>query len=650
MSPSVVKQYRLNRLFHPTSGRCFDVAVDHGMPGEAAMLTGIEDMAQAIDTLVDAKPDAIQLSVGQADLLQRHPGRDKPALVLRTDTPNIYAAEAPAEAWSFMIDDPVGHAVRLDAACVVVNLLDIPGQDGLRRDCLEAISQLRAECDRAGMPLMVEPLAFEEGGGGGYESSGDIDRIMGLVRQAVELGADVIKADPTDDISEYHRVVQVARVPLLLRGGGRVTDEEILERTHAVLEQGAAGIVYGRNVIQHEQPGRDDAGADVRRARRRDSRRGARAPAVSVARIGIVGGGLMGRELAAAIGRWAALTDHPVTPRLEAVCDTSPEALAWFERVESVRLLTGDRDELLNDPDLDVLYLAVPHHLHEELYLETIAAGKDFLGEKPFGIDLAAGRRIVAALDDSTVFARCSSEMPYFPGAQLAYDTIRSGALGELIEVEHAFLHSSDLDRAKPINWKRQAEFCGEAGVMNDLGMHVLHLPLRLGWRPDSVHATLRTSSRSGPAPTASPFAATPGTTPRCTPTPASRSRSPPSGSRPARPTPGAFARSAWTAASSSPPPTRRWSAASPSATGVRCGSASRPAANPRSRPSPGRSSSSASPTRSCRCGRPSSRSARRLGDRLGCVSPQEVLIAHEIFHAALESGASRSVVTLSDP
>jgi fructose-bisphosphate aldolase, class I len=254
VSPSVVKQYRLNRLFHPTSGRCFDVAVDHGMPGEAAMLTGIEDMERAIDTLVDAKPDAIQLSVGQADLLQRHPGRDKPALVLRTDTPNIYAPDAPVEAWSFMIDDPVGHAVRLDAACVVVNLLDVPGQDGLRRDCLEAISHLRAECDRAGMPLMVEPLAFEAGGGGGYESSGDVDRICGLVRQAVELGADVIKADPTTDIADYHLVVTVARVPLLLRGGGRVTDKEILERTHAVLEQGAAGIVYGRNVIQHDNP------------------------------------------------------------------------------------------------------------------------------------------------------------------------------------------------------------------------------------------------------------------------------------------------------------------------------------------------------------------------------------------------------------
>jgi DhnA family fructose-bisphosphate aldolase class Ia len=103
------------------------------------------------------------------------------------------------------------------------------------------------------MPLMVEPLAFEPGEGG-YAGSGDMDRICGLVRQAVELGADVIKADPTDDLSQYHRVVTVARVPLLLRGGGRVSDEEILQRTHTVLEQGAAGIVYGRNVIQHENP------------------------------------------------------------------------------------------------------------------------------------------------------------------------------------------------------------------------------------------------------------------------------------------------------------------------------------------------------------------------------------------------------------
>jgi class I fructose-bisphosphate aldolase len=245
--------YRMNRLFHPRSGRCIDVAVDHGFAGEPSFLAGIEDMAAAVHTLVAAGPDAIQLSVGQAPLLQSEPGRDKPALVLRTDVANVYGPEPPSEPFSLVVDDAIGHAVRFDAACVCVNLFDIPGMDGLRRQCLENIAALRTACDRAGMPLMVEPLAMKPGSGG-YGVEGDAERIVALVRQAAELGADVVKADPTDDLSQYRRVITAARVPVLVRGGGRVPDDELLTRTHAVLEQGAAGIVYGRNVIQHHDP------------------------------------------------------------------------------------------------------------------------------------------------------------------------------------------------------------------------------------------------------------------------------------------------------------------------------------------------------------------------------------------------------------
>src|SRR5882724_8741978 len=203
---------------------------------------------------------------------------------------------------------------------------------------------------------------------------------------------------------------------------------------------------------------RRNEGARVARRRARGRRRVTPEPV----RVGVVGAGLMGRELAAAIGRWSALEDHPARPELVAVCDTSPEALRWFDRVASVTHKTTDYRHLLDDDSIDVLYLAVPHHLHERLYLD------------------AAG-----------VFVRCSSEMPFFPGAQLAYETIASGALGQVIEVEHDFLHSSDLDRSKPINWKRQARYCGAIGVMGDLGMHVAHLPLRLGWQPRTVYAQL---------------------------------------------------------------------------------------------------------------------------------------------------------------
>jgi len=245
--------YRLNRLFDPASGRCIDVAVDHGLFGEPRFLAGIEDIERAVDALVAAGPDAIQLSAGQAPLLQARPGRDKPALVLRTDVANVYGPQPPADAFSLLIDDAIGQAVRLDAACVCVNLFDVPGADALRRQCVENIVRLRTACDRAGMPLMVEPLVMRRGEGG-YGVDGDADRIVALVRQAAELGADVIKADPTDDLAHYHRVVTAARVPVLVRGGGRVSDEEALERTAAVLEQGARGIVYGRNVIQHPDP------------------------------------------------------------------------------------------------------------------------------------------------------------------------------------------------------------------------------------------------------------------------------------------------------------------------------------------------------------------------------------------------------------
>jgi fructose-bisphosphate aldolase, class I len=148
----------------------------------------------------------------------------------------------------------VERALRLDAACVVVNLLWLPGRDDLLRACVENVAALKALCEPSGMPLMVEPLAMRPGAEG-YGVDGDPDRIRALVRQAVELGADVIKADPTDDLDDYGRVIEAAgTVPVLVRGGGRASDEEVMRRTEAVLRAGAAGIVYGRNVIQHEDP------------------------------------------------------------------------------------------------------------------------------------------------------------------------------------------------------------------------------------------------------------------------------------------------------------------------------------------------------------------------------------------------------------
>jgi fructose-bisphosphate aldolase, class I len=233
-----------------------DVAVDHGFFNEAKFLEGIEDIRSSVHALAEAGPDAIQLTVGQAGHLQSLTARNKPALVLRTDVANVYGRELPGSAFSHLIANPVEQALRLDAVCVVVNVFSIPGQPDLHGQCIRNVLALQPECERLGMPLMVEPLIFAPNQtGGGYMPDGDPEKIIPLVRQAVELGADIIKADPTGDPEDFHRVIAVAgKVPVLVRGGGRAPDAEILARTETLMREGAAGIVYGRNIIQHPNP------------------------------------------------------------------------------------------------------------------------------------------------------------------------------------------------------------------------------------------------------------------------------------------------------------------------------------------------------------------------------------------------------------
>ena len=232
---------RLQRLLAP-DGRCFDVAVDHGVFNEPSFLGGIEDMRRAVDTVVAAGPDAVQLTPGQAPLLQAVPGKAKPALVLRVDVANVYGARLPRQLFCELIDEAVEQAVRLDAAAVVVNLLLLPDQPELHRQCVRNVARARADCTRWGMPLMVEPIAMKlPAGEGGYLVDGDAQKHLPLVRQAVELGADLIKADPTDDPGDFARVVQVAGdVPVLARGGGKADELEILRRTHALMRAGRA--------------------------------------------------------------------------------------------------------------------------------------------------------------------------------------------------------------------------------------------------------------------------------------------------------------------------------------------------------------------------------------------------------------------------
>jgi predicted dehydrogenase len=214
---------------------------------------------------------------------------------------------------------------------------------------------------------------------------------------------------------------------------------------------------------------------------------------MKVIRFGLIGCGLMGREFASAAARWCHLLQPDARPEIVAACDPNAGALEWFkENVPSLKQTTKDYRRLLGNPAVDAVYVAVPHHLHEEIYCAAIEAGKHLMGEKPFGIDQPANDAILAAIRrHPKVFVRCSSESPFFPGLQRLCDLLEQNDFGRLIEANTGFLHSSDLDPNKPINWKRMIEFNGEYGVLGDLGMHALHVPFRASWQPRNLRAVL---------------------------------------------------------------------------------------------------------------------------------------------------------------
>ena len=209
----------------------------------------------------------------------------------------------------------------------------------------------------------------------------------------------------------------------------------------------------------------------------------------------------MGREFASAASRWCHLLDLPFRPEIVAVADPVAAACEWFTRnVSTVKGAYSDYRELLTDPAVEAVYCAVPHNLHREVYVDVLAAGKHLMAEKPFGIDLEAAAEIYSAVEmHSELLVRCSSEFPFFPSAQRIVRMVESGFFGEIFEVRSGFLHSSDLDPNKPINWKRKIEFNGEYGCMGDLGLHACHLPLRFGWDPASVDASLSKVVRERP-------------------------------------------------------------------------------------------------------------------------------------------------------
>ena len=242
-------------MFHPTSGRCINIAMDLGVFGARAFSNGIENLPEALSKIAGAGPEVIQVNPGGLRTLVDAGLSDAVTVALRLDVTNVYEPRVVEKAWDTAHPNTLADAEHPSVGCVVLNLLELDGNSALQEQCVANIQEIGALARARGISLMVEPLVMSTNPEGGISSVSDPEKIATLVRQAVELGADIIKVDPCEPMERFSEIVEIADpIRVLVRGGGKVTTRELLERTRVAIDVGARGVVYGRNVVQHPHP------------------------------------------------------------------------------------------------------------------------------------------------------------------------------------------------------------------------------------------------------------------------------------------------------------------------------------------------------------------------------------------------------------
>jgi DhnA family fructose-bisphosphate aldolase class Ia len=240
---------RLGRLFNPETGRSFITAVDHGVT--IGVPAGAENIETTLEKIVAGGPDAVLVSPGTLEKAGQIFGRrGAPAPIVRCDwiINDPYINDL-GEAYRVLISP--SEALKLGGEAAVMFLMIGAGDGPLFADNVRAVAQGAQEAHRAGLPLIVEVVLW----GTRVEDKKDADRLAWGSRMAVELGADAIKTEYTGDPDSMRKIIDTCGVPVLLLGGSKSADPEALwQGTRSAIEAGAKGVIYGRNVWQHDDP------------------------------------------------------------------------------------------------------------------------------------------------------------------------------------------------------------------------------------------------------------------------------------------------------------------------------------------------------------------------------------------------------------
>lgn len=235
----------------PADGRSFIVAADHAfLMGPSP---GTYNLEETLSEVVRGKPDGILLSKGRARLLSHlFEGSEAPALIIRADWfsgPRFFSPCLPLYQMDNYVACSAEEAFVLGAEAIMVYFL-AGFTPGYERRCYAMVAAAVRQSESLGLPLIAEPLP-------GNPTATDAEKNSALVeaaRNLENLGASALKVPYIDDVG-LEQLVDALNIPVWVLGGAREEKEAaIYEKASAYLSLGARGIVFGRNVIQADDP------------------------------------------------------------------------------------------------------------------------------------------------------------------------------------------------------------------------------------------------------------------------------------------------------------------------------------------------------------------------------------------------------------
>jgi len=191
--------------------------------------------------------------------------------------------------------------------------------------------------------------------------------------------------------------------------------------------------------------------------------------------IALIGTKFMGKAHSNAFRQVGRFFDLPVEPVMKVLCGTDPKGTQEAAQQLGWQEASTNWEEVVNRPDIDIVDISSPGHLHAPMAIAAAKAGKHILCEKPLANTLKEGELMLAAVRKAGIKHMCGFTYRFNPAIVTLKKMISKGELGDLFHVRACYQQDWIVDPEFPLNWRLQKDTAG-SGALGDIGAHITDL------------------------------------------------------------------------------------------------------------------------------------------------------------------------------